>query len=150
MNPKQGDMAGAAAGEKSQRLDKWLWYARVVKTRTLATRLVSGGKVRINREKTDKPSTALKVGDVVTVTVQRRVRVLEVVELGDRRGPASEAETLFADLTPGDEAPTSATAETPPNPQSGANPAGALPVRSPGAGRPTKRERRATDRLRGR
>jgi len=62
---------------ESQRLDKWLWFARMVKTRTLATRLVTSGKVRVNREKINKAAHCVRAGDVVTVTVNRRVRILD-------------------------------------------------------------------------
>lgn len=127
------------------RLDKWLWFARVVKTRTLASRLVADGKVRLNRERTDKPSQSVRVGDVVTATVRRNVRVLRVLALGIRRGPASEASDLFEDLTPVQERPQSSVVAAP-------GLVGSLTSaheRTPGSGRPTKRERRETDRLKG-
>ena len=124
------------APNASQRIDKWLWYARVAKSRSLAARLVTDGAVRINRVKATKSSESVKAGDVVTVTVHHRVRVLEVKLPGDRRGPASEAATLFADLTP------------PPEPKSDVVQSAA--ARDPGSGRPTKRERRQIDKLRDR
>lgn len=134
-----------AEDDSQQRLDKWLWFARVMKTRTLASRLVGDGKVRLNRERTDKPSQSVRVGDVVTATVRRRVRVLRVLALGKRRGPASEASDLFEDLTPVQERPQSSgvAVPTPDGAQTLAN------ARTPGSGRPTKRERRDTDRLKG-
>lgn len=119
----------------SRRLDRWLWFVRVVKSRTMAAGLVEAGKVRVNREKTTKPSHLLKVGDVVTVAAGAHVRVLKVVAMGERRGPASEARALFEDLTP------------PRPPRSTAEPVAAPVERSPGAGRPTKRDRRLTERL---
>lgn len=119
---------------QAQRIDKWLWFARVAKSRSLAARLVSEGAVRINRIKATKPSDSVKPGDVVTVTVRHHVRVLEVKLPGDRRGPAPEAATLFADLTPPQPPKEEAIAST--------------PQRSPGAGRPTKRDRRLIDKLR--
>ena len=82
------------------RLDKWLWYTRVVKSRTLAGTLIAGGKVRVNRERVSKSSQTVRQGDVITATVAKKVRVLKVVELGRRRGPASEAQGLYEDLTP--------------------------------------------------
>jgi len=125
---------------EAQRLDKWLWFARVTRTRTLATRLVTAGKVRVNSEKVTKPSQSIRAGDVLTVTVNRRVRVLKVERAGNRRGPASEAVTLYEDLTP---------QETGPAPQKGL--AGLTsPVRDPGQGRPTKRQRRQLSKLLGR
>ncbi|MEL6374428.1 MAG: RNA-binding S4 domain-containing protein [Pseudomonadota bacterium] len=117
-------------------MDKWLWYARVVKTRTLAAKLVTTGKVRVNRKPVDKASHGVSAGDVITVVVARNVRVLEVVAPGARRGPAPEARALYNDLT---------------EPQPTADPAapeGAKPQRDPGSGRPTKRDRRQLDRLR--
>ena len=119
----------------AQRIDKWLWQARAVKSRTLAAALVSEGRVRINRARVTKPSHAVKPGDVITAGVGARIRVLEVVGIGDRRGPASEAQALYRDLTP---PPTPATA------------APSVPVRDAGSGRPTKRDRRQLDRLTGR
>ncbi len=119
------------------RLDKWLWYARVVKSRTLAATLVEEGKVRLNRERTTKPSQTVRIGDVLTISVGPRVRILEVAAIGTRRGPASEAQTLYIDRAP------------PPSP--GATPSLAPPPthgeRSSGAGRPTKRDRRLIARL---
>lgn len=131
-------------GERgAQRLDKWLWFARVVKSRTMAAGLVTAGKVRVNRQRTDKASHALKPGDVVTVNVGRKVRVLRVKAAGVRRGPAAEAQALFEELTP-------------PEPRPGVLAPGTGEivsvggVRAPGDGRPTKRERRVIDKLRGR
>ena len=128
-----GDQATAQAGA-SQRLDKWLWFTRVVKTRSLAAALVADGKVRVNRERTDKPSHQVRPGDVITVAVHSRVRILKVVAGGTSRGPAKVAQTLYEDLTPPPAAPAVADASHPQRPQ--------------GAGRPTKRDRRAIDRLR--
>lgn len=118
-----------------QRIDKWLWFARVIKSRTQAAGLVTEGRVRINRERVGKPSQGVRSGDVVTVAVGPRVRVLEVVAPGLRRGPPAEAQTLFKDLTP---APVPA-----------ATPRAIDEQREQGSGRPTKRDRRLTDRLKG-
>ena len=114
------------------KFDKWLWFARVVKSRTLAAGLVEGGKVRVNRERTTKPSQNVRVGDVLTVAVGPRIRILEVAAIGTRRGPAAEAQALYVDRSP------PATAKSAP-PTSGGRP--------DGAGRPTKRDRRQIDRL---
>jgi ribosome-associated heat shock protein Hsp15 len=89
-----------AGGAEAQRLDKWLWFARVVKSRTLAAALVIDRKVRVNRERASKPSQMLRVGDVVTIAVHARVRVLKVLAAGARRGPPAEACLLYEDLTP--------------------------------------------------
>lgn len=123
-------------GEGRQRIDKWLWFARLTKTRTLAQKLVLSGHVRVNREKTNAASHLVKVGDVLTVAGERDVRVVKVLAPGIRRGPAPEAQLLYEDLSP-----PSASTPRPTEPAPTAD-------RPAGAGRPTKRERRATDRLR--
>lgn len=114
----------------SQRIDKWLFFARVVKSRSLAQKLVLAGNVRVNSSKVDQASALVKPGDGVTIKLERQVRVFKVLAPGARRGPAEEARTLYEDLTP------------PPEPQASAPQA----AREPGAGRPTKRDRRALDR----
>jgi ribosome-associated heat shock protein Hsp15 len=119
------------AGER-QRIDKWLFFARVAKSRSLAAKLVLGGRVRVNREKVEQASHLVKPSDVLTITLDRRVLVYRILGCGVRRGPATEARTLYEDLTPAAE----------PDPVTS-------PVREPGAGRPTKKERRALDRLNG-
>ena len=83
-----------------QRLDKWLWFTRVVKTRSLAARLVTEGHVRVNSVRVETASKSVKPGDVVTVALERHVRVLKVLAGGERRGPAPEAQTLYEDLAP--------------------------------------------------
>lgn len=83
-----------------QRLDKWLWFARLARTRTLAQDLATSGKVRVNREKANTASRAVRVGDVLTVALASGVRVLRVVDLGERRGGAPEARRLYEDLAP--------------------------------------------------
>lgn len=87
------------AGEKL-RIDRWMWFARVAKTRTLAQKLIRGGRVRVNREKISNVSTAVTVGDVLTINIERAVLVYEIVALGKRRGPYSEAQLLYTDLSP--------------------------------------------------
>ena len=84
-----------------QRLDKWLWFARVVKTRTLATRLVSEGHVRVNAKRIETPAKAVGPGDVLTISLEHQVRVLKIVAPGTRRGGFPEAQLLFEDLSPG-------------------------------------------------
>jgi ribosome-associated heat shock protein Hsp15 len=84
--------------EPRQRIDKWLWFARMVKTRTLAQAIVSQGQVRVNKARVVKSSHEVGPGDVLTLAVHGRVRVLRVVSIGARRGPASEAQTLFEDM----------------------------------------------------
>jgi ribosome-associated heat shock protein Hsp15 len=98
-----------------------------VKTRTLAQKLALSGRVRVNREKCDSASQPLKVGDVLTITLDRSVRILKVLAPGTRRGQPADARLLYEDLSP---APM-ASAPVP-------APAG----REPGSGRPTKRDQR--------
>jgi ribosome-associated heat shock protein Hsp15 len=93
--------------EPRQRIDKWLWFARMVKTRTLAQAIVSQGQVRVNKARIVKSSHEIGPGDVVTLAVHGRVRVVKVVCVGARRGPASEAQTLFEDIAPGEKPPGS-------------------------------------------
>jgi ribosome-associated heat shock protein Hsp15 len=114
-----------------QRIDKWLWHARVVRTRNAAAALAGSGHVRVNGQRIDASSRAVRVGDVITVALDRRVRVLKVAGFVERRGPAESTQVLYEDLSP---APTYAVV-----------PLGA--AREAGAGRPTKRDRRAIDRL---
>jgi ribosome-associated heat shock protein Hsp15 len=85
--------------DERQRLDKWLWFSRVVKTRSLAAKLAASGSVRINRNRVDTPSHPVKIGDVLTIGVGPRVLVRRVVALGERRGPPEEARTLYEDLS---------------------------------------------------
>jgi ribosome-associated heat shock protein Hsp15 len=81
------------------RLDKWLWHARFVKTRSLANKLCSEG-VRIDGVRVEKPGVSVRPGQVLTFTLGRHVRVIELVAVGVRRGPADEARTLYRDLAP--------------------------------------------------
>ena len=81
-----------------QRLDKWLWCARFMRARTDCAELVSRGTIRINRQPTDKPHARLRIGDVLTVPLGREVRVVRVLALAARRGPASAARLLYEDI----------------------------------------------------
>jgi len=110
------------------RLDKWLWHARFFKTRGISAKLVSGGHVRVNSGKVSKPAHSVGPGDVLTFPQSRRIRVIRVVAIGVRRGPAAEAATLYEDLSPEDKQ-----ADVPDAP------------RFEGKGRPTKRDRRKLD-----
>lgn len=116
-----------------QRLDKWLWFARVVKTRTLAARLVLGGYVRVNGVKIDTPAKPVGSPDILTVSLDRHVRILRVLRPGERRGSFPEASLLFEDLTP--PAPDAQLERVQEE------------MREAGSGRPTKRDRRETIRL---
>lgn len=123
-------MTDAASVAGRLRIDKWLWQARFFKTRSLAAKVVSGGHVRVNGDKIDKPARNVGPDDVLTFAQGRDIRVVRVVALGDRRGPAPEARTLYEDLSP----PKN---DAPENPG------------FEGKGRPTKKERRQIDLSRG-
>lgn len=118
--------------DPSIRLDKWLWHARVVKTRTLARKLVEAGKVRVNRMKVTAPGRTVRPGDVLTIATQRTVLVYEIADIANRRGPYAEASLLYRDLSA-------------PGPEPGAA-ALAAADRVP---RPDKRQRRALTQWRG-
>jgi ribosome-associated heat shock protein Hsp15 len=118
----------------AQRLDKWLWCARLTRTRSGAARLIEAGKVRINGTRALKPSRLVQAGDVVTATWLGRLTVVRVLTSAERRGPASLARTLYEDLTP----PTPA-----PAPEPGLDGTGRQ------GPRPTKRNRRRLDAWRG-
>jgi len=117
-----------------QRIDKWLFFTRMVKSRSLAQSHIQSGHVRINGERAVQPSQTVKAGDKVEVTLERRDVVLIVKSGGERRGPYEEARLLYDDLTP----PPDETKRLTPYEQA---------MRATGAGRPTKKERRAIDRL---
>jgi ribosome-associated heat shock protein Hsp15 len=136
----------AAPSSAGQRIDQWLWFARLTKSRTLAQALIEKGKVRINREKIARASHWLRVGDAVTISLGPRVRVFVVRAFAKRRGPAAEARSLYEELTPAADRTKPAHAVQ----VAGLTDAPATAVRDAGAGRPTKRERRAMERLKDR
>jgi len=119
----------ADAGDKL-RLDKWLWFARFFKTRSLSATRVAAGDIRVNGERVTKRATTVAAGDVLTFAIGDNVRVIEVVAIGTRRGPASEAQALYTDMSP---QPVVRETHVPENP------------RFEGKGRPTKRVRRQGD-----
>jgi ribosome-associated heat shock protein Hsp15 len=114
-----------------QRIDKWLWHARVVRTRSAASALAGSGHVRVNGGRVDAASRLVRPGDVVTIALDRRVRVLKVLGYAERRGSAAEARPLYEDLSPAEPG----WAEQP------------LFLREQGSGRPSKRDRRAINAL---
>lgn len=116
---------------QSTRIDKWLWAARMFKTRTLATANCDAGHVQINGE-TVKASKKLSPGVTVNVLTLGGPRVLEVIAIGDKRGPVAAAQALYIDHTPE------------PEPQESP-----LDLRERGLGRPTKRDRRKLGKVRG-
>lgn len=86
--------------EPRQRLDKWLWFARVAKTRSLASRLIAEGHVRLNARRIETPAKPVGPGDVLTIAFEHRVRVLKILAAGTRREGFSQAAQLFEDLSP--------------------------------------------------
>ncbi len=119
--------------EEWLRADKWLWYARFFETRSLASKACNAGQLRIGGAVVSKAHSKLKVGDVLTFSQSRHIRVVRVLALATRRGPAAEAQALYQDLKPPE-----AANRLPPGTQA---------ARSQGAGRPTKKERRDLERL---
>jgi ribosome-associated heat shock protein Hsp15 len=117
-----------------QRIDKWLFFTRMVKSRSLAQSHIQSGHVSINGARCAQPSQMVKVGDRVEITLERRGVVLVVRLPGDRRGPYEEARLLYEDLSP----PPDEAKRLTPYEQA---------IRTTGSGRPTKKERRAIDRL---
>jgi ribosome-associated heat shock protein Hsp15 len=115
---------------ETRRLDKWLWQARFFKTRTLAAALVKGAHVRVNGDKVSKPATNVGAGDVLTFPQANDIRVIEIAALGNRRGPAPEAQALYND-------------KTPPKP-----PRVEREQTDWGKGRPTKKDRRDLEKMR--
>lgn len=82
-----------------QRIDKWLWHARIVKTRTSAAELVSSGHVRLNSARVVAPSHPVKAGDVLTIALDRRIRLWKVTDFAERRGDATAARRLYEELS---------------------------------------------------
>jgi ribosome-associated heat shock protein Hsp15 len=114
------------------RIDKWLWHARFFKTRSLAAKVVSGGKLRVNGQPISKPAYMVSTSDVLTFPQADNVRVIKVLAMGERRGPAPEAQQLYEDLAP--PKPREEITEQVP--------------RFEGKGRPTKKDRRALQQTR--
>ena len=128
-------MNGDAGAVTSQRLDQWLWHARLFKTRSLATKFISDGNVRVTRSgettRVTKPSFGASPGDVLSYSRSDRLRIIVIDALARRRGPAMEAQTLYTD-----QSPPAAKKE---------DPTLAPFHREKGLGRPTKKDRRALD-----
>ncbi len=127
----------ANAQDTLLRLDKWLWYARLFKTRSAAIAVISAGRFRLDGMIMTKPHRRAICGQVLTFIQGNRVRVIKIMALGSRRGPASEAALLYEDLSPARDTSTKTGKMRQPE----------FEARGRGSGRPTKRQRRATDRL---
>jgi ribosome-associated heat shock protein Hsp15 len=117
-----------------QRLDKWLFFARIIKSRSLAQSYIRSGNVRVNDNPVRQSSHLLKLGDRLELSLERSSRILIVLASGERRGPYEEAKLLYDDQTPT------------PAPNDHITPFEQA-MREPGSGRPTKKERRALDRF---
>ncbi|HEY8575318.1 MAG TPA: RNA-binding S4 domain-containing protein [Devosia sp.] len=131
-------MAGAGEPIRKERLDKFLFFSRALKSRTLAQKVIETGAIRVNSERTERSDHKVGAGDVLTMTLHGRIVVWRILDPGTRRGPAAEAQSLYEDLSP------------PPLPRAELSPyEAAIAQRGEGAGRPTKKERRDIDRLHG-
>lgn len=130
-------MAGPGDTLHKERLDRFLFFSRAVKSRTLAQKLIETGAVRVNSERTDRTDHKVGAGDVLTMSLHGRILVWRILDAGTRRGPATEAQGLYEDISP----PSLPRAERSPY-------EAAIAERPAGAGRPTKKERRDTDALR--
>jgi len=122
---------------RKERLDRFLFFSRAVKSRTLAQKLIETGAVRVNSERTIHTDHKIVAGDVLTMSLHNRIIVWRILDPGTRRGPASEAQGLYEDMSP------------PPLPRQEQTVFdAAIAERPSGAGRPTKKERRDTDAFR--
>ncbi|HTO30434.1 MAG TPA: RNA-binding S4 domain-containing protein [Pararhizobium sp.] len=118
-----------------QRLDKWLFFTRLTKSRSIAQKAIEAGDIRVNEARVTQPSHMLKSGDVVVLASDRRDTTVRMLAPGSRRGPYEEARLLYEDLTPPVVPGEKLTAFE-------------QAMRERGSGRPTKKERREVDRLR--
>jgi ribosome-associated heat shock protein Hsp15 len=130
-------LAGTVEPIRKERLDKFLFFSRALKSRTLAQKVIETGAIRVNSERTDRSDLKVGAGDVLTMSLHGRIVVWRILDCGTRRGPATEAQGLYEDLSP----PALSKSEQSPYDA-------AIAPRGEGAGRPTKKQRRETDRLR--
>lgn len=128
---------GPLTGAHKERLDKFLFFSRAVKSRTLAQKVIETGAIRVNSERVTAPDRKVGAGDVLTMQLHGRITVWRILDAGTRRGPASEAQSLYEDISP----PAPSKAER-------TRFEAAVAPRPPGTGRPTKKERRDTGKLR--
>ena len=123
--------------KKTIRLDIYLYYIRIFKSRSIATKFVSTNRLRISGQVTQKPHKMISIGDVLTMTINDNIKILKVLDIPNRRGPYSEALNFYEDITPIESVPK----------KENLKPNNKFVER---VGRPTKRERRQIDRLMGR
>lgn len=131
-------MTGPVENLRKERLDRFLFFSRAVKSRTLAQKIIETGAIRVNSERTERTDHKVGAGDVLTMSLHGKILVWRILDPGTRRGPASEAQGLYEDISP----PAVPRAERSPY-------EAAIAERPAGAGRPTKKERRDTDALKG-
>ena len=122
---------------RKERLDKFLFFSRALKSRTLAQKVIETGAIRVNSERTVKSDLKVGAGDVLTMALHNRIVIWRILDCGVRRGPAPEAALLYEDISP---APLPKEERTVFEQVIG--------ERVAGSGRPTKKERRDTDKLR--
>ena len=118
------------------RLDKWLWYARFLKSRSKATKFCQSSRFRVNGSIIAKTHCLVKQNDVLTFSIGSSIKIIKILKLGVRRGPAPEAQALYEDLSPPISLNTKGHKTSP-----------YVGRRELGSGRPTKRQRRAIDKL---
>ena len=123
--------------KKTLRLDIYLYYIRIFKSRSIATKFVSKNRLRISGHVTQKPHKMISIGDVLTMTINDNIKILKVLDIPNRRGPYSESLNFYEDITPVESIPK----------KESLKPDIKFVKR---VGRPTKKERRQTDRLMGR
>ena len=123
--------------KKTLRLDIYLYYIRLFKSRSIATKFILTNRLRISGQVTQKPHKMISVGDVLTMTINDNIKVLKVLDIPNRRGPYSESLNFYEDITPNESVPK----------KENLKPNNKFVER---VGRPTKRDRRQTDRLMGR
>lgn len=126
--------SGTDSAPDKLRLDRWLFFSRLVKSRSLAAKLIETGNVRVNAEKTHQSKRAVGPDDVLTIALPAGVKIIKIVACGSRRGPAPEAQALYEDMTP------------PPPPKEDREIAKSRFAPSPGR-RPTKHERQGLQRM---
>ena len=123
--------------KKTLRLDIYLYYIRIFKSRSIATKFVLTNRLRISGQVTQKPHKMISIGDVLTITINDNIKVLKVLDIPNRRGPYSESLNFYEDIAPIEKIQKKV--DVKPNTKFVDR-----------VGRPTKRERRQTDRLMGR
>ena len=123
--------------KKTLRLDIYLYYIRIFKSRSIATKFVSANRLRISGQITQKPHKMISIGDVLTMTIKDSIKILKVLDIPSRRGPYLESLNFYEDITPIKNIPKKEDIKFKLN----------FVER---VGRPTKRERRQTDKLMGR